>query len=347
MYAVSVVAPRQSTSVDSTLLKATADWQSQSTERASRSQSFALARSGINEPRSQTDVRVLRDRERLIVENRPLAINIATKIHAKYPYISIEDLISAGVIGLIKAVDRHNPEEARLSTFAYRYIDGEIKREIRDKWQPVKIPREHYEARNKIKRLEEANLTDEQVAAELEITVDKLWSIRESLAAKAIAMPEDPKTAEEIVSHRIEDCINEFPDVHDDLDIVAIVSTLPPKTQQVFWTICRLQKTTVKAIAFELSITEPRARGYVGQLKKARLALKQGGKYGWVVPNFEKVVVEGIKKQMEQNIAVINFLDRLQKVVDLKQQAQKLESELVKEGGDRVRKLLATLESRQ
>src|SRR5215207_5274622 len=53
-----------------------------------------------------------------------------------------EDLVQVGSIGLIKATGRFQLERGvDLATFAIPTIDGEIKRHLRDRAWPIRIPR--------------------------------------------------------------------------------------------------------------------------------------------------------------------------------------------------------------
>lgn len=65
------------------------------------------------------------DREILIVRNLRLVVFIAKKF--EYGYSNLEDLISIGTIGLIKAVKTFCPEKnIKLATYASRCIENEI-----------------------------------------------------------------------------------------------------------------------------------------------------------------------------------------------------------------------------
>ncbi|MEE1930339.1 RNA polymerase sigma factor SigF [Streptomyces sp. TRM 70351] len=60
----------------------------------------------------------------------------------------MEDMIQVGTIGLIKAIDRFEPErEVEFTTFAVPYIMGEIKRFFRDTSWSVRVPRRLQELR--------------------------------------------------------------------------------------------------------------------------------------------------------------------------------------------------------
>ena len=64
-------------------------------------------------------------REKLIVHNLRLVVYIAKKLESSG--VNIEDLISIGTIGLIKAVNTFSPEKnIKLATYASRCIENEI-----------------------------------------------------------------------------------------------------------------------------------------------------------------------------------------------------------------------------
>ena len=67
-------------------------------------------------------------REAFIVKNVPLVKSIARKLsYLKPPHIDMEDMIGEGKIGLIKAVDRYDPDKGAFSTHAYYWIQATIR----------------------------------------------------------------------------------------------------------------------------------------------------------------------------------------------------------------------------
>lgn len=90
--------------------------------------------------------RNLRARERLIEKYLPLVKSLARHYSKSgEPY---EDLVQVGVIGLIKAVDRFELQrDVELAVFAIPNISGEIKRHLRDRGWPIRIPRRLQELR--------------------------------------------------------------------------------------------------------------------------------------------------------------------------------------------------------
>jgi RNA polymerase sigma-B factor len=79
-------------------------------------------------------------RDRLIRQYLPLVRRLA-RSHAGRGE-QLEDLVQVGSIGLIKAIDRFQLERGvDLASFAIPTINGEIKRHLRDRAWPIRIPR--------------------------------------------------------------------------------------------------------------------------------------------------------------------------------------------------------------
>ncbi|MFJ4862841.1 MULTISPECIES: SigB/SigF/SigG family RNA polymerase sigma factor [unclassified Streptomyces] len=96
--------------------------------------------------------------------------------------LDMDDIIQVGTIGLIKAIDRFEPErEVEFSTLALPYIIGEIKRHFRDTTWAVHVPRRLQELRSELAKAQEA-LSDvlgraptvKEVAAHLELTEEEV-----------------------------------------------------------------------------------------------------------------------------------------------------------------------------
>ena len=92
----------------------------------------------------------------------------------------LDDLVQVATIGLVKAVDRFDPERAvEFSTYATPTIVGELKRHFRDKGWAVRVPR----------RLQELNLRLGSVIAQLSQDLQRSPTIAE--IAKAAGTTED------------------------------------------------------------------------------------------------------------------------------------------------------------
>jgi RNA polymerase sigma factor (sigma-70 family) len=109
------------------------------------------------------------------VRDRILKLNIrlVTAVVAQYrqPPDQFDDLMQEGTIGLMMAIERYEPSrKTAFATFANHYIRGEINRYLRDRAALVKIPRRWHDRKTKILALTEAGLSDDQIAAHLNLT---------------------------------------------------------------------------------------------------------------------------------------------------------------------------------
>ena len=88
-------------------------------------------------------------REQLIVNHLNLVRFLAAKFNNRGE--PLEDLVQVGTIGLIKAIDRFEPERGlEFTTYATPTILGEIKRHFRDKGWSVRVPRRLQELSAKV-----------------------------------------------------------------------------------------------------------------------------------------------------------------------------------------------------
>jgi RNA polymerase sigma-B factor len=92
----------------------------------------------------------LKQRERRIEEELPLVRALARRYANRGE--RYEDLVQVGTIGLIKAVDRFEPERGvPFAAFAVPTIVGEIKRHLRDRCGVVRIPRRSQELSTRVR----------------------------------------------------------------------------------------------------------------------------------------------------------------------------------------------------
>jgi RNA polymerase sigma-B factor len=88
-------------------------------------------------------------RERLVHLHLPLVEYCARRFrHRGEPF---EDLVQVGTIGLLKSIDRFDPDRGvEFSTYATPTVIGEIKRYFRDKGWAIRVPRRLQELRMQI-----------------------------------------------------------------------------------------------------------------------------------------------------------------------------------------------------
>lgn len=91
------------------------------------------------------------ERERLIVAHLPLVRSLARRYLMRGE--SLEDLVQVGSEGLIKAIDRFDPERGvTLATFATPTILGEIRHHFRDRIRAIHMPRSLQDAQADVAR---------------------------------------------------------------------------------------------------------------------------------------------------------------------------------------------------
>lgn len=128
-------------------------------------------------------------REQLVMSHLNLVRFLASKFKNRGE--PLDDLVQVGTIGLIKAIDRFDPERGlEFTTFATPTIMGEIKRHFRDKGWSVRVPRRLQELSAKVNQVTDELTKDlqrspsvEEIAAALDTTVDEVLEAMESSSA--------------------------------------------------------------------------------------------------------------------------------------------------------------------
>lgn len=116
-------------------------------------------------------------RDSLVLQYLPLVRMIAKRIHSRCPpNVSLDDLVSTGVIGLLEAIDNFNPAlKVQLGTYAERRISGAIIDGLREMdWVPRETRRKAklvesaiYAAKQRLRR----EPSEEEIAAELGVSL--------------------------------------------------------------------------------------------------------------------------------------------------------------------------------
>lgn len=128
-------------------------------------------------------------REQLVMSHMNLVRFLANKFKNRGE--PLDDLMQVGYLGLLKAIDRFDPERGlEFTTFATPTILGEIKRHFRDKGWSVRVPRRLQELSAKVNQATD-KLTNElqrspkveEIAEYLDVTVDEVLEAMESSSA--------------------------------------------------------------------------------------------------------------------------------------------------------------------
>jgi len=238
------------------------------------------------------------EREALITETLPLIKHIAHRVATRLPSsIEVRDLINAGVIGLLDAIDKYEPERnVKFKTYAEVRIRGAILDSLRNlDWAPRSL-------RKKSKDLEKAYselsqklgrpATDEEVSEAMGENLDTFHALVDQLHGLTIGSFENLSDGEDSDSY-----LNYYPDDGSNDPyakfetseltriLMGAVEDLPEKERLVL-SLYYYEELTMKEIGVLLGVNESR----VSQLHtKAMLRLR--GKLGKVMPD-----VDGLMK---------------------------------------------------
>ena len=119
-------------------------------------------------------------REKIIIEYAPLVKLVAGRLSMYLGYnVEYEDLVSYGIFGLIDAIDKFDyNKNVKFETYASLRIRGAILDQIRKMdWIPRSVRQKQRKMDAAISKLEAQmgrSATDEEIAKELDITIDEL-----------------------------------------------------------------------------------------------------------------------------------------------------------------------------
>jgi len=120
-------------------------------------------------------------RDQLVVDHLPLVKFLAQRMAAKLPpSVEVNDLISAGVIGLMDAVEKFQPERGvKFKTYAEQRVRGAMIDSLRSlDWAPRSLRKKERAVESAYSRLEQSlgrAVTDEEVASELGLDMDEFY----------------------------------------------------------------------------------------------------------------------------------------------------------------------------
>lgn len=182
-------------------------------------------------------------RDQLIVNHINLVRFLASKFKNRGE--SLEDLVQVGTIGLIKAIDRFDPERGlEFTTYATPTIMGEIKRHFRDKGWSVRVPRRLQELSAKVNQASD-ELTNQlqrspsvaEIAEHLGTSVDEVLEAMESSSAYSSVPLEGGGGGEEDETPSIIDhYATEDPDLAASDDRIVLeqaIADFSPREQEV------------------------------------------------------------------------------------------------------------------
>ena len=233
----------------------------------------------------QTQDKALRDR--LILTYAPLVKYVAGRLGSGLPsHVDEGDLVSYGLLGLISAIERFDPErDIKFETYAIARIKGSIIDELRAMdWVPRSVRARARDIERAIAELE-AKLgrapTDEEIATKLGLTENELDDSLTEISRSSIAALDELWTVQGssgdtvALIDTIEDTQGEAPasalDQSEMREMIADAISRLPEREKLVITLYYYEELTLREIGEVLGVTESR----VSQLHtKAILRLK-------------------------------------------------------------------------
>ena len=226
-----------------------------------------------------------RARQRLIEKNLRLVVSVAKKYRGYG--LPFEDLIQEGNIGLMKAVDKFDPEKGfRFSTYVTWWIRQAVGRALSDKGRTIRLPVHMGEKMRKVDRVASelsAELgrepTEGELVERLDWTVDQ---VRDVKGTKPDAASLSKPVSSQDGSSRLEDLILDetlcdvLDAVIEEIEVAWVreaIGRLPQKARYVLVRRYGLDDRDPATLAEELKLSRERVR----QLQReAEFLLKSG-----------------------------------------------------------------------
>lgn len=210
------------------------------------------------------------DQERLMIEHLPTVRYIARRIHDRLPQqVELEELVSAGVLGLIDAFSKFDPDRnVQFRSYAQFRIRGAILDSLRTlDWSPREMRRKGRAVEEAIRKVTATlgrQATEVEVAAEMHISLAEYQQLLGDLKGLEIgalhSMRSEDSGEEEIV------CIANSPDedplfrcLQGELKqrLADAVEDLPERERLVM-TLYYFEEMTMKEIGLALGVVESR-----------------------------------------------------------------------------------------
>jgi RNA polymerase sigma factor for flagellar operon FliA len=215
-----------------------------------------------------------RARERLVVAYSPLVKYVAGRMASGLPaHVDEADLISYGLVGLINAIERFElAREIKFETYAITRIKGAIIDELRSlDWVPRSVrsrAREIEKANSKLEHRLQRAPSDEEMAAELKITVQEFQDSLLQISNSTIAALDELWTVSDSSGDQISllDTIQD-PDAPDPAaamdqtelkDRVADAISRLPEREKLVVALYYYENLTLREIGEVLGVTESR-----------------------------------------------------------------------------------------
>lgn len=215
----------------------------------------------------------LKAKETLINCNLRLVVSVATHYKSKLKHLQILDVIQNGNLGLLRAVETYDPDQAAFTTYAVPWINKNITRAFNNTNDEIRKPIYVNEVISKYFRLVENYdklgqplPNEEEICDILDISMKTLKNIRETIKQNTISMnqtiDDDGKSElEDFISTPCNDYDNVLTQMVNDNLLLVLKEVLSPLRYFIIYhRILSEEQKTLAEIASYLNITRERVR---------------------------------------------------------------------------------------
>ena len=230
-------------------------------------------------------------RHKLIEKNLRLVISVAKKYRGMG--LPFEDLIQEGNLGLMKAVEKFDPDRGwRFSTYATWWVRQAVQRAVADKSRTIRVPvhmgekiRKMARAYNELSAELEREPADEEVAQRLGWTADEVRNVKSAMPDagslnRPLGSEEDgPELGELVEDERASDPVGEVMHEMETEGLQAAIEGLPERHRHVLvrrYGLDDQKPATLAQLSDELKVSRERVR----QLQREAERMLRNGEYG-------------------------------------------------------------------